>query len=47
MITSAELVKAGWLTGHFTYFHYHYIAYWAIPLAIFMQLFYYYHPVLL
>lgn len=38
MMAGAALVRIGWLTGNFSLFHYRYVAYWTIPLTIFIQL---------
>ncbi|HGJ5873075.1 MAG TPA: DUF418 domain-containing protein YeiB [Arsenophonus apicola] len=39
MIMGSALIRNGWLTGHFSLFHYRYVAYWLIPVTIIIQLF--------
>lgn len=39
MIMGSALVRTRWLTGHFSLFHYRYVAYWLISISISMQLF--------
>lgn len=38
IMAGAALVRIGWLTGNFSLFHYRHVAYWTIPLTIFIQL---------